>query len=179
MTGCNLAKNFKSPDPSKFNYDAYMKYIIEKLPPESPILFYLHPNAEISYLTSQGQYVFNSILDIQGGSSSGTEEKEEDKKKQGGGNKPKVDPMMESIKRYADRLKEKKQKELELKRLAEIEEEKKKLKEQWKQTKDILPKFESSAMQLIRQEEKKNKEKKELCSWFSNKSISLDRRRLQ
>ena len=57
---------------------------------------------------------------------------------------------------------EKKQKELELKRLAEIEEEKKKLKDQWKQTKDILPKFESSAMQLIRQEEKKNKEKKEL-----------------
>ena len=85
LTGCNLAKNFKSPDPSKFNYDQYMKYIIEKLPPESPILFYLHPNAEISYLTSQGQYVFNSILDIQGGSTTGAEEKEEDKKKQGGG----------------------------------------------------------------------------------------------
>ncbi len=107
LTGCNLAKNFKSPDPSKFNYDQYMKYIIEKLPPESPILFYLHPNAEISYLTSQGQYVFNSILDIQGGSTTVSEEKEDDKKKQGGGNKPKADPMMESIKRYSDRLKEK------------------------------------------------------------------------
>ena len=111
LTGANLAKNFKSPDPSKFNYDQYMKYINDKLPPESPILFYLHPNAEISYLTSQGQYVFNSILDIQGGgSSSSNEEKEDDKKKKqggGGGNKPKVDPMMESIKRYADRLKEK------------------------------------------------------------------------
>ena len=109
LTGANLAKNFKSPDPSKFNYEQYMKYINDKLPPESPILFYLHPNAEISYLTSQGQYVFNSILDIQGGgTSSSNEEKEEDKKKkQGGGNKPKVDPMMESIKRYADRLKEK------------------------------------------------------------------------
>ena len=57
---------------------------------------------------------------------------------------------------------EKKQKELELKRLAEIEEEKKKLKEQWKQTKDILPKFESSVMQIIKEEEKKNKEKREL-----------------
>ena len=57
---------------------------------------------------------------------------------------------------------EKKQKELELKRLAEIEEEKKKLKEQWKQTKDILPKFESSVMQMIKEEEKKNREKKEL-----------------
>ena len=57
---------------------------------------------------------------------------------------------------------EKRQKELELKRLAEIEEEKKKLKEQWKQTKDILPKFESSVMQIIKEEEKKNKEKREL-----------------
>ena len=57
---------------------------------------------------------------------------------------------------------EKKQKELELKRLAEIEEEKKKLREQWKQTKDILPKFESSVMQMIKEEEKKNKEKKEM-----------------
>ena len=112
LTGANLAKNFKSPDPSKFNYEQYMKYINEKLPQESPILFYLHPNAEISYLTNQGQYVFNSILDIQGGggSSSAAEEKDDDKKKKqggGGGNKPKVDPMMESIKRYADRLKEK------------------------------------------------------------------------
>ena len=57
---------------------------------------------------------------------------------------------------------EKKQKELELKRLLEMEEEKKKLKEQWKQTKDTLPKFESNMMQMIKEEEKKNKEKKEL-----------------
>ena len=57
---------------------------------------------------------------------------------------------------------EKKQKELELKRMLEMEEEKKKLKEQWKQTKDILPKFESNMMQMIKEEEKKNKEKKEL-----------------
>ena len=52
LTGCNLAKNFKSPEPNKFNYYAYMKYIIEKLTPESLILFYLHPKANISYLTS-------------------------------------------------------------------------------------------------------------------------------
>ena len=57
---------------------------------------------------------------------------------------------------------EKKQKELEVKRMLEMEEEKKKLKEQWKQTKDILPKFESNMMQMIKEEEKKNKEKKEL-----------------
>ena len=57
---------------------------------------------------------------------------------------------------------EKKQKELEVKRMLEMEEEKKKLREQWKQTKDILPKFESNMMQIIKEEEKKNKEKKEL-----------------
>ena len=57
---------------------------------------------------------------------------------------------------------EKKQKELEIKRMLELEEEKKKLKEQWKQTKDILPKFESNMMQMIKEEDKKNKEKKEL-----------------
>ena len=36
----------------------------------------------------------------------GAERKEEDKKKQDG-NKPKVDPMIQSIKRYAERHKEK------------------------------------------------------------------------
>ena len=53
---------------------------------------------------------------------------------------------------------DKKQKELELKRLAGMEEEKKKLKEQWKQTKDILPKFEPIAMQKLKEEELQKKE---------------------
>ena len=56
---------------------------------------------------------------------------------------------------------DKKQKELELKRIIEMEEEKKKLKEQWKQTKDILPKFESSLMQKLKEEESQIKQKKE------------------
>ena len=57
---------------------------------------------------------------------------------------------------------DKKQKELELKRIVEKEEEKKKLKEQWKQTKDILPKFESSMMQKLKEEENLKKELAEL-----------------
>ena len=56
---------------------------------------------------------------------------------------------------------DKKQKELELKRIVEMEEEKKKLKEQWKQIKDILPKFESSVMQKLKEEENQMKEQKE------------------
>ena len=57
---------------------------------------------------------------------------------------------------------DKKQKELELKRIVEMEEEKKKLKDQWKQTKKILPKFESSIMQKLKVEENQKKEMKEL-----------------
>ena len=57
---------------------------------------------------------------------------------------------------------EKKQKNLEMKRIAEVEEEKKKLKEQWKQTKEILPKFEPSVMQIVKEEENKLKEQKEI-----------------
>ena len=57
---------------------------------------------------------------------------------------------------------EKKQKELELRKLAEAEEEKKKLKEQWKMIKENLPKFESSTMQKVKQEEEQLKEKKEM-----------------
>ena len=56
---------------------------------------------------------------------------------------------------------DKKQKEIELKRLLENEEEKKKLKEQWKQIKDILPKFESTMMQKVKEEENLKKEQKE------------------
>ena len=64
LTGCNLAPNFKSPDATKFDYEAYKRYIEEKLPIESPILFYLHPNAEISYLTTQGETLFEVSIFI-------------------------------------------------------------------------------------------------------------------
>ena len=57
---------------------------------------------------------------------------------------------------------DKKQKELELKRIVEMEEEKKKLKEQWKQTKENLPKFESTLTQKLKEEENQKKEKFEL-----------------
>lgn len=43
---------FKNPDPSKLDYEGYRKYIEEKLPPEVPQVFGMHPNAEIGYLTA-------------------------------------------------------------------------------------------------------------------------------
>lgn len=76
-----LMPGFKSPNPEKFNREAYKKYIEEKLPVEQPQMFGLHPNAEIGYLTTQGETIFDQILQIEGGSSSGGGGGAEDKVK--------------------------------------------------------------------------------------------------
>jgi dynein heavy chain len=62
-----LAPGFKSPDPQKFDREAYRKYIEEKLPTEQPQMFGLHPNAEIGYLTTQSETLFATILAVSGG----------------------------------------------------------------------------------------------------------------
>jgi dynein heavy chain len=66
-----LAPGFKSPDPMKFDREAYRKYIEEKLPVEQPQMFGLHPNAEIGYLTTQSEMLFSTILSVSGGSGGG------------------------------------------------------------------------------------------------------------
>ncbi|CAG9313552.1 unnamed protein product [Blepharisma stoltei] len=71
MSGMNLAPQFKSPDPARFDYEAYSKYIEEKLPIESPQMFGMHPNAEINYLTATGDKLFTTILDVSGVSGAG------------------------------------------------------------------------------------------------------------
>lgn len=65
---CNmiLAPQFRSPDPAKFNYDDYSNFIETKLPVEQPIMFGLHPNAEINYLTTMCDSVFSTIMNISG-----------------------------------------------------------------------------------------------------------------
>jgi len=69
---------FKSPDPSKFNREKYEKYIEDSLPAEVPQMFGLHPNAEIGYLTSTAETLFENIMTIQGGGGSGVGKKQED-----------------------------------------------------------------------------------------------------
>jgi dynein heavy chain len=61
----SLAPGFRSPDPSKFNYDDYKNFIETKLPTESPQMFGLHPNAEINYLTQMCDSLFETIMDVQ------------------------------------------------------------------------------------------------------------------
>jgi dynein heavy chain len=74
LTGMNLtlAPGFRSPPAEKFNRDAYVKYVDEKLPIEDPRMFGLHPNAETGYLTTQGETLFFTILQCQGGSGAGS-----------------------------------------------------------------------------------------------------------
>jgi dynein heavy chain, axonemal len=65
-----LAPGIKSPDASKMDYNTYAKFIEERLPPEAPHLFGLHPNAEIRFLTNQGNAIFGTIQQLIGGTSS-------------------------------------------------------------------------------------------------------------
>jgi len=55
-----LGPGFPAPHPG--NYEDYKAYIEEQLPPESPYLFGLHPNAEIGFLTEQAEGLFKVRL---------------------------------------------------------------------------------------------------------------------
>lgn len=94
LMSCTLAPNFKALDPTKSKYESYTQHIEHKLPVESPVLFYLHSNAEISYLTSQGETLFDSVFSVQGGSIGG------------GATGGKKDDETELIKKYVNQLKE-------------------------------------------------------------------------
>jgi dynein heavy chain len=74
----DLAPGFQSPPPSDFV--EYHTYIDEAMPPESPYLYGLHPNAEIDYLTLTSARLFNEVLAMQstaGSAASGGASKEE------------------------------------------------------------------------------------------------------
>jgi len=67
LTGLEFQPGFKCPGPEE-DYDYYKNYIEEDFPIETPVLFGLHPNAEIGFLISDGKDLFNTILDLGGGS---------------------------------------------------------------------------------------------------------------
>jgi dynein heavy chain len=62
-TVLELAPNFPAPPPS--DYKEYHRYIDENLPPESPYLYGLHPNAEIGVLNEAADSLFRTILEMQ------------------------------------------------------------------------------------------------------------------
>jgi dynein heavy chain len=59
----NLAPSF--PVPSNSDYKGYHAYIDDVLPPESPYLYGLHPNAEIGFLTATSDNLFKTVLEMQ------------------------------------------------------------------------------------------------------------------
>lgn len=70
------------PTPPNQDYVAYHKYIDDNLPPESPTLYGLHPNAEIGFLTTTSENLFRTVLEMQprdsssgGGAAASREEK--------------------------------------------------------------------------------------------------------
>ena len=67
--------------PPNSDYKGYHTYIDEVLPPESPYLYGLHPNAEIEFLTTNSESLFRTVLELQprdaGGSGGGGVSREE------------------------------------------------------------------------------------------------------
>jgi dynein heavy chain len=64
-----LAPGFAAPPNS--DYEGYHTYIDEHLPPETPHLYGLHPNAEIGFLTTTSESLFRTVLEMQPRDSSG------------------------------------------------------------------------------------------------------------
>uniref|UniRef100_UPI00398F13EE dynein axonemal heavy chain 9-like isoform X1 n=2 Tax=Pristiophorus japonicus TaxID=55135 RepID=UPI00398F13EE len=61
------------PLPPNLDYNGYHQYIDDLLPPESPYLYGLHPNAEIGFLTLTSEKLFRTVLEMQPRDSSGGE----------------------------------------------------------------------------------------------------------
>merc|ERR1712066_521549 len=60
--------------PPESDYAGYHAYIDENLPPESPVLYGLHPNAEITVLTQKSEKLFQTLLELQPKDSGGAGE---------------------------------------------------------------------------------------------------------
>jgi len=58
-------KNITFKTPTPLNHEQYIKYIEQELPPETPLGYGLHPNAEIDYRTTQCQQLFEILVDLQ------------------------------------------------------------------------------------------------------------------
>jgi len=54
---------FKCPAPT--TYEKYIEYIEQELPPETPLAFGMHPNAEIDFRTTQCEALFRMLVELQ------------------------------------------------------------------------------------------------------------------
>lgn len=75
-----LAPGF--PAPPNIDYQGYHTYIDEVLPAESPVLYGLHPNAEIGFMSTTSENLFRTVFEMQpreAGAVGGTNVTREDK----------------------------------------------------------------------------------------------------
>lgn len=63
------APGFQSPPNT--DYVGYCAYVQENLPPETPYLYGLHPNAEIGFLAQTSEHMFKTVLEMQPRDTSG------------------------------------------------------------------------------------------------------------
>lgn len=70
LHGLELAPGFRVPNTADMSYQDIAKYLENALPVESPPMFGLHPNAEIGYLTTFAEDLFQTIL-VLGGTGGG------------------------------------------------------------------------------------------------------------
>lgn len=68
---------YRVPDANKCDFEDYLKHV-EKLPAESPLMFGMHSNAEINYLTNQCETIFRTIVDIEGGNNENKKNSKQD-----------------------------------------------------------------------------------------------------
>jgi dynein heavy chain len=73
LTKGDLCPGLSSPDGVIWDYNMYESLIARSLPAESPVVYGLHPNAEIGFLTSKSENLFDTILRIEVGSSESEE----------------------------------------------------------------------------------------------------------
>lgn len=63
------APGFQSPPNT--DYAGYCAYVQDRLPPETPYLYGLHPNAEIGFLAQTSEHMFQTVLEMQPRDTSG------------------------------------------------------------------------------------------------------------
>lgn len=51
--------------PGALSYGKYIEHIEENLPPETPLAFGMHPNAEIDFMTTQCTTLFKTLVELQ------------------------------------------------------------------------------------------------------------------
>jgi dynein heavy chain, axonemal len=72
-----LSPDFHPPIPTTF--EAIAHYIEHNLPSESPVVYGMHTNAELSLLTAEGETLFKTIFNVSGGGAGGAGSSGEDR----------------------------------------------------------------------------------------------------